>query len=42
MGIRTFYVDPLPIQDRPRGFAPMLGEALRAGEPGSKAFAIGV
>jgi FMN phosphatase YigB (HAD superfamily) len=42
MGIRTFYVDPLPIQDRPRGFAPMLDEALSAGESGSKPFAIGV
>ena len=35
-------VDPLPIQERPRGFAPMLDEALRASESGSKPFATGV
>jgi putative hydrolase of the HAD superfamily len=34
VGIRTFYVDPLPVQDRPDGFTPMLGEALRAGDVG--------
>lgn len=27
VGIRTFYVDPLPVQDRPNGFAPLLAEA---------------
>ncbi|MGW4420681.1 HAD family hydrolase [Streptosporangium sp. NPDC004631] len=28
VGIRTFYVDPLPVLDRPAGFAPVLAEAL--------------
>ncbi|MCW2944952.1 MAG: hydrolase [Actinoallomurus sp.] len=27
VGIRTFFVDPLPIEDRPEGFTPLLGEA---------------
>jgi HAD superfamily hydrolase (TIGR01509 family) len=29
VGIRTFFVDPLPAPDRPDGFAPMLAEALK-------------
>jgi putative hydrolase of the HAD superfamily len=28
VGIRTFYVDPLPVPDRPDGFAPMLATAI--------------
>jgi HAD superfamily hydrolase (TIGR01509 family) len=27
VGIRTFYVDPVPVLDRPAGFAPLLAEA---------------
>jgi FMN phosphatase YigB (HAD superfamily) len=27
VGIRTFFVDPLPVQERPHGFAPLLAEA---------------
>jgi putative hydrolase of the HAD superfamily len=27
IGIRTFFVDPVPVQDRPDGFAPLLAEA---------------
>ncbi len=26
-GIRTFFVDPLPVRERPGGFAPLLAEA---------------
>lgn len=29
LGIRTFYVDPLPAPDRPDGFASILAEALK-------------
>jgi putative hydrolase of the HAD superfamily len=28
VGIRTFFVDPLPAHERPEGFAPLLAEAL--------------
>jgi HAD superfamily hydrolase (TIGR01509 family) len=27
VGIRTFYVDPVPVRERPSGFAPLLAEA---------------
>lgn len=31
VGIRTFFVDPVPVRERPAGFAPLLAEAGVAG-----------